>query len=251
LDAAFDEKIKRVVLDIIKQNPQLLMDAMGEGIAKKREDAVKQLGNSVIAQQDTLFKQGLQFGNKDAKKRIICFFDPLCKHCIEFQGAMIKLVRSGMDVAFSILPVGVLGEDSVLVGKVYLAVYDKSPGKALEFIEAIISNGEAVDKDAIKKALKKVNLTYEEIEAQLAEADKKLAINGVSAEKLGIPVVPAIFYIFESTVKMLQTTNAEQIANELNDSPGSIGSDKGSENAKSDNLSSDPDVSGLEKEKKN
>jgi hypothetical protein len=114
------------------------------------------------------------------------------------------------------LPVGVLGEDSITIAKVYFAVYEKSPEKALEFIEIIISNGESVDKDAIEKALKKVNLTYKEIEPLLEEADKKLSHNGVSAEKLGIPVVPAIFYIADTQVKMLQTTDSEQIANELN-----------------------------------
>jgi protein-disulfide isomerase len=216
LDASFDERVKRVVLDIIKQNPQLLMDAMGEGIAKKREDAVKQLANSILAQKESLSKQGFHFGKAGSKKQIICFFDPLCKHCIEFQKSMVQLVRSSMDVDFVMLPVGVLGEDSVTLAKVYFAVYEKSPEKALSFIEAITSNSEAVDKDAIEKALKKANLTYKEIEPLLPDADKKLANNGVSAEKFGIPVVPAIFYIFESKVTMLQTTGAEQIANVLN-----------------------------------
>jgi protein-disulfide isomerase len=216
LDATFDERVKRVVLDTVKQNPQLLMDAMGEGIAKKREDAVKQLGNSVLAQKDALVKQGLSLGKNDSKKLLICFFDPLCKHCIEFQKSAAQLVRGSTDVSIVLIPVGVLGEDSVTLAKVYIAVYEKSPEKALSFIEAITAHGEALDKDAIEQALKKVNLTYKEIESLLPEADKKLASNGVVAEKLGIPVVPAIFYIFESKVRMLQTTSAEQIINELN-----------------------------------
>ncbi|MDR1288796.1 MAG: thioredoxin domain-containing protein [Holosporales bacterium] len=222
MDAALDEKIKRGVLDVIKQNPQLLMDAMGEGIAKKREDAVKQLGNSVLAQKDAIVKQSFLVGNRESKNLIICFFDPLCKHCIEFQKSVVKLVQAKKDVLFALLPVGVLGDDSVVLAKVIASVYEKSPEKLLSFIEAVTSNGESVDKDAIEKSLKVINLTSKDIESLSADALKKIAENGVLAEKLGIPVVPSIFLIQGSNVKMIQNTAVEPLSDAITSGPDSV-----------------------------
>jgi protein-disulfide isomerase len=214
-DPTFDEKVKRIILDVIKQNPQMLMDAMGEGIAKKREDAVKQLEKDVLDQKTSLLAQSLRFGNSGSDKMVLCFFDPLCKHCIEFQKSMIKIVKSGKNVSFGILPVAVLGDDSVLLAKVYISVYERSVEKAIGFIEAITEYGDSVDKDAIEKALKTVGLSFKEIENALKEADKKLGANGVMAEKMKVPIVPAIFYINGANSRMIQTTSAEQLDREL------------------------------------
>ena len=203
----FDEKVKNIVLDVVKQNPQMLMDAMGEGIAKKREETVKQLANEVYKQKDEIAKQSIKFGKADSKSSVICFFDPLCKHCIAFQRSMLNVVKAKKDICFKMLPVAVLGEDSVTLAKVYLAVYDKSPEKAINFIEKITEEGSSMDKEAIEKALKAAGLSSKEIESTLTEADKKLAANGSIAEKLRIPVVPAIFLIKGSNVMMSQDTS--------------------------------------------
>ena len=209
--STFDEKIKGIMVDVIKQNPQLLMDAMGEGMAKKREDTIKQISTDVAAQKAEIIKQSLKFGKTDSKNSIICFFDPLCKHCIEFQKSMVKLIKAKKDVGFNMLPVAVLGEDSVTLAKVYFAVYEKSPEKAIEFIEKITAEESNMDKASIEKALKAAGLSYKEIEGMLADSDKKLSANGAIAEKLRIPVVPAIFVTKGSEVNMIQATSVDQL----------------------------------------
>ncbi|MDR3030983.1 MAG: thioredoxin domain-containing protein [Holosporales bacterium] len=211
VSSTFDEKVKSIVVDLVKQNPQLLMDAMGEGIAKKREDAMKQLHADVLAQKDELEKQSLKFGKSDSKTSVICFFDPLCKHCIEFQKTMSKLIKAKKDVRFNLLPVAVLGEDSIVLAKTYFAVYEKSPDKAATFIDKITEDGSAMDKPAIEKALKSAGLESKEIEGMLEAADKKLAASGAMAEKLRVPVVPAIFIINGSNVNMIQGTGIDDI----------------------------------------
>jgi protein-disulfide isomerase len=209
--STFDEKVKGILIDLIKQNPQLLMDAMGEGMAKKREDTIKQLGNDVVAKKEEIYKQCLAFGKADSKNSIVCFFDPLCKHCIEFLRTMIKLLKENKDVSFMTIPVAVLGEDSVLLAKTYIAVYGKSPEKAIVFVEKITKEGSTMDKSAIEKALKESGLDPKEIEKTLDVADKKLSSNGVMAESLKIPVVPAIFVIQGTNVNMVQATGIDDI----------------------------------------
>ncbi|MDR1233980.1 MAG: hypothetical protein LBJ92_02440 [Holosporales bacterium] len=210
-DSIFEERVRNVVIDIVKQNPQLLMDAMGEGIAKKREDSLKQLSVDTFAKRDELDKLSMKFGKLDSKNVILCFFDPLCKHCIAFQKSMLALIQSGADICFKLLPVSVLGEDSVTVAKVYFAVYSRSSEKAKAFIEAITADDGTMDKDGIEKALKAVGISLKDIEGLMTEADAKLIANGRAAESLKIPVVPAIFYIHGLEIKMIQSTNVDQI----------------------------------------
>ena len=209
--STLDEKVKSAVVDLVKQNPQMIMDAMGEGLAKKREDSIKQLGADVFVQKDEIAKQSLKFGKADAKSSVICFFDPLCKHCIEFQKTMLKLMEAGKDVNFHMMPVAVLGEDSVVLAKTYLSVYEKGVDKASKFIAKITADGSAMDKAAIEKALKSIGLDPKEIESMLEEADKKLAANGILAEKLKIPFVPAIFVLNGQNIDIVQATGVDDI----------------------------------------
>jgi protein-disulfide isomerase len=209
-DTTLDERVRSTVIDVIKQNPQMLMDAVGEGIARQRVEAAKQLSNDVLAQKAELMKQGIRLGKIDSKVLIICFFDPLCKHCVDFQKSVMKLIEAKKDVEFVLLPVAVLGDDSALFCRVYYALHEKAPDKILKFVKAVVE-AETMDKKAIEDALKKVGLESKDIEANLQNGSKKLEENGTLAERLKIPVVPAIFVLKGNDVQMLQATGVEQV----------------------------------------
>ena len=209
--STLDEKVKGIMIDTVKQDPQLLMDAMGEGIAKKREAAIGELTNGILDKSSDITKQSMKFGELSSKTNVVCFFDPLCKHCIDFQKSMSKIVKAKKDVCFKMIPAAVLGDDSVTLAKVYIAVYDKSPEKALTFIEKITSSEGDINKSEIEKALKTAGLDPKEIEGMMTDADKKLIANGKLAETLKIPVVPAIFVVKGKEVNILQSTGIDQL----------------------------------------
>jgi hypothetical protein len=124
---------------------------------------------------------------------------------------MIKIVKAKKDVSFRLLPVAVLGDDSVTLAKVYLAIYDESSEKAIEFIEKITATESEIDKATIEKALKGIGLDPKKIQEKMPDVDKKLAANGAIAEKLKIPVVPAIFSVNGSDSTMIQVTGVDQL----------------------------------------
>ncbi len=210
-DSTLDERVKSIVLDFIKQDPQCITDAIGEGFAKKRDKELDDLSKNVASKYTEIRKQAIMFGKPDSKNIFVCFFDPLCKHCIDFQKTMIKLIKAKKDATFKLLPVGVLGEDSIKLAKYYLAVYAKNPEKALAFIEKIVTS-EKADQKAIDSALKDINITADDIKDLLTEGDKQLVSNGMLAEKLKIPVVPATFFMKDGQeAKMVQATGVDQI----------------------------------------
>ena len=209
--STFDEKVRGIIVDTVKQNPQLVMNAMGEGIAKQREDELKQIEQNVADKSADITKLAMKFGKLDAKASVICFVDPLEKACIEIQKQMLNLVKAKKDLCFKLLPVAVLGNDSVTLAKVYLAVYEKSAEKATKFIEHVTSSKGDMDKKAIETALKAAGLDNKEIEGMMDDCDKKLAENGKLAESIKLPLVPAIFTLKDGKATMLRLSSAEQL----------------------------------------
>ena len=215
--STFDERIKNIMIDAVKQNPQLLMDAMGEGMAKQREEALKQVEIAVGEKTAEISKLASKLGELESKTSVICFIDPLEKSCVELQRSMIKLIKAKKDVCFKILPVAVLGDDSVTLAKVYLAAYEKGIEQAVKFIDSITSTKGEIDKKAIDNALKSAGLNSKEIEGMLDESDKKLIENGKMADSLKIPVVPAIFLTNGDKTTMLKLTSAEQLESAIDE----------------------------------
>ena len=125
---------------------------------------------------------------------------------------MLKLIKAKSDVCFKLLPVAVLGDDSVTLAKVYFAAYEKGAEKAIQFIENIISGKTEMDKKAIENALKSSGLNNKEIEGMLSDCEKKLIENGRLAESLKLPVVPALFIIKDGKATMLKISSADQFS---------------------------------------
>lgn len=221
-DKTGDEKIKETVISVIKSDPQMIMDAMGEGIAKKREDAIKQLTKDIAANKEALSKMSITFGDKTAKSVFIAFIDPMCKHCIEFQKDVTKALKAKKNTCFHLLPVAIIGEDSVAMAKVYYAVYEKSPEKALSFVEYVVNSTDAMDKDGIEKALKSVGLSSKEIESLLPEGNKKIIANGKKAEELKIPFIPAVFSVIGNEAEIVKSPNLDSILRTADGGPTNI-----------------------------
>lgn len=211
-----DDKIKAVALQAVRENPKVIVDAMGEGINQKRVETIQQISEGIIQNKDEISRMSLKFGPKDAKSKIVCFFDPLCPHCIEFQKSMIKLLEAKKSVEFQMMPVVIVGEDSVLIARLYTLIYKKSPEKALEFIGKI-TNEKTVDQKTIEKAVKSIGLDYKELEASSTDADKVLLEVGQLANKLNIPVVPAAFIVKGSKAEPLQSFLIEDLAAVIDD----------------------------------
>ena len=210
-NATFDEKVRGIIVDTVKQNPQLVMNAMGEGIAKQREDELKKIEQAVSDKSADITKLAMKFGKLESKASVICFIDPLEKACVEIQKQMLNMVKAKKDLCFKVLPVAVLGNDSVTLAKVYLAVYEKSAEKAIKFIEHVTSSKGDMDKKAIEASLKAAGLDNKEIEGMMDDCDKKLAENGQLADSMKLPLVPAIFTLKDGKATMLRLASAEQL----------------------------------------
>jgi protein-disulfide isomerase len=189
-----EEPLKALVLQTIKENPNVVVDVLGDGIAKKREETIMQLGNGLAQRKAEVSQLAITFGNKNAKNVVACFFDPLCPHCIEFLKNMQKVLDSGKDVCFWLLPVVIVGEDSILMARLFIRTYGKDPAKALRFLGSILDE-KVVNQESIERALKKTGFDAEEMKSNATDSDKRLLAIGELANQLKVPVVPAAYYL--------------------------------------------------------
>jgi protein-disulfide isomerase len=210
-----DEQIREAVLEAIRANPQIVVDAMGEGMALRRDEEFKKLAERINASKAEVDKMCMVFGKAASKNVVTCILDPLCKHCIEFLKSMIKMATAGHDVCFKVMPVAVLGADSVTVAKIYIACYEKNPVGTLKVIDAVVNCKKELNKDVITQILKETGFNPAEIESMMDSSDAKIARNGEFAERAGIPLVPAIIVSTPNGVKFVQATDIEQLTQEI------------------------------------
>ncbi|MDR1333383.1 MAG: thioredoxin domain-containing protein [Holosporales bacterium] len=215
--ALSNEQVRNAVMEAIRANPQVIVDAMGEGMALKRDEEFKKLTVELKKRMAEVDKKSMIFGDRASKKSVVCILDPLCKHCVDFQRSMIKILNSNKDICFKIMPVAVLGADSVMIARVYVACYKKNPAGALKVIDAIVNYKGEINKEVLEQILKKAGFTMKEIEELMEAADRDIAANGVFAEGLGIPMVPAIFVAnVNGDIVMLQATDIEAVMQAAN-----------------------------------
>ncbi|MDR2459060.1 MAG: hypothetical protein LBD43_03135 [Holosporales bacterium] len=210
-----DEQICNAVLEAIKANPQVIVDAMGEGMAIRRDEEFKKLAEKIEENKAEINKICMMFGKAVSKNVVTCILDPLCKHCVEFLKSMVKMSMAGHDVCFKLVPVAVLGADSVTIAKVYISCYEKNPVGTLKVIDAVVNCKKELSKDIIMQILKDAGFNPAEIESTMNIADTKVARNGELAERIGIPLVPAISISTPNGVKFVQAISVEQITQEI------------------------------------
>ncbi len=193
-----EDKIKTEVKEVIMKNPQLVLDAISNGLVNKRDNLMEQSAINVENSKNDIIKSSIQIGDTNAKFVSICFFDPAGEPCREAQKVIADILKTNKKMRFYLLPVAILGENSEKLAMVYYQLQaldkdkskksDKTSNKLGEFLQEIVKEGATVDRvlDIIKvnkHELKK----YEDI------AKTNVAKNTELLEKLKISSLPAIF----------------------------------------------------------
>ncbi len=198
-DAQVEESVKR----IFQKNPQSLLDVLNNAVSMKNKEATNQMCNDIFTNRESIKKQAIVLGNKNAEKYIIAFNDPLCPHCRTFQREIVKRIEKDGDLCVYILPVAAISEDSITIAQLYYAVNEKKPNQINKFLKDVADMRD-INNNGIVALLKGVGLTQSDISSIVNSCRECVSQNGMLAEKLGIPVVPAIFIVGQTSANMMQ-----------------------------------------------
>ena len=131
-------------------------------------------------------------GPKDAKIRVVEFFDFNCGHCKATAPIVSAVAKNNPDVKFVFNPLYFMSEHSPYAAKVAMAAHKK--GKFIEVYDGIMTLPN-MNKETINQILKDEGLDVEEINKMIEEKDIRRGSQDIDAlsQVLGINGVPMFF----------------------------------------------------------
>jgi hypothetical protein len=205
------EEIKRIANDVVKNmladEPELFVKAIDLAMHKQQQQAAQKIEERATEEQDTLLKAPIVIGNKEAKVKLVVFFDPLEPISQKFRDEVVNpTVKERNDVGFFCIPVSVLsstgagsqdGPVSLVASKAIIAACEQSPAKAIALWEKMPPGDQKeVTQTSINKYAKEVGLAVDQLEKDMKDSHEKLIENGKLALKIGVPAqLPVVFIL--------------------------------------------------------
>ncbi|WP_342069946.1 DsbA family protein [Yoonia algicola] len=188
-----DEDIKALALEAIRENPQIIMEAIAL-LEEQRSEA------QAVAQADTLLRQRAFLeadpnapfvGNPDAGTVIVEFFDYNCPYCKRAAADVKALIAADDDVRVVYREWPILGEGSVLASRAALAA--RNQGKYEEMHWGLMEMRGRAEEASILALARSIGLDVEQlrVDMQSDEVNSHIAASDQLAQNLGFTGTPA------------------------------------------------------------
>ncbi len=167
--------VEEVVAKWIEQNPRAIIASVENMQKKAMEERINNAKKNIPAKKAELFE------NKDSSEHapqgydvsIVEFYDYNCGYCKKAQATVEALIKQDPKIRVIFKEFPILGEASVEVSRVSIAVNLTSPSSFLKFHDALMKSNERNKAGALKIA-KSVGLDVKKIEIALSSQKDKI-----------------------------------------------------------------------------
>lgn len=195
IDASDRPEIEKIIREYLLNNPQILGEMQAAFEANQKVAQAELQKKALSERADLIFSSPLQveIGNKDAKYKIVEFYDYNCPFCQRALGDMEKILDANPDVKFVIKEWPVLGEKSYQAHVVSIAFAKLMPNEYPEFHKQLLNmRGSKGENEAIQLAL----MLGADESALRTEMSKPYVLetmreNNMLADSLGITGTPS------------------------------------------------------------
>jgi protein-disulfide isomerase len=199
------EDVEKVVEKWIEANPEAIIKSVAEMQKKSMEKQTIDAQKNISEKKAELFedKSSPVYNSKDYDVSIVEFFDYNCGYCKGAQKTVEKLLKEDKKIRFIYKEFPILGNASVELSKVALAVNMTSPSSYPKFHDALMKSSAKNTEDAIKVAVeigvnkdqlkKTLDSNKTEIDAVIAsnhELGGAIGINGTPGFIIGEELIP-------------------------------------------------------------
>ena len=207
-----DEKIKRLAIEAILENPQVIMEAVA--ILKKRESDQAASGTKSIRLQLESDPGSPNLGNINGDVTVIEFFDYNCGYCRQAGKTIQALIASDPNIRVIFREWPVLGEGSTFAARAVLA--SAKQGKYEEFHWALMNGKVRATKAVVMKVARDLGLDIAKLEADMdSEAvNRHLEKSDILAQNLGFTGTPAFIVGDQKVPGMLSFNQISEIVAE-------------------------------------
>ncbi len=188
-----EEEIKRLALEAILENPQIVLDAVA--ILRQREaEAAAAAQRELLSEQRMLLERDPNapvVGNPEGSVTVVEFMDYNCPYCKRAAGEVAALLDGDGDIRVVYREWPILGEGSVYAARAALAA--RRQGKYPQMHERLMGLRGRVDEAAVLRVAREIGLDIEQLQAdmQAPEIDEHLETSRWLAEQLGFSGTPS------------------------------------------------------------
>tara|TARA_B110000008_G_scaffold164016_1_gene164338 strand:+ start:555 stop:1271 length:717 start_codon:yes stop_codon:yes gene_type:complete len=196
LTFAQDTDLEKKVLEIIRNNPEIIMEAIKILQAKDAKNKQEQADQNIKSNKQRLEddKNAPILGNPNGEIIIVEFFDYNCGYCRRAFKTIMNLIADNNAVKVVMRELPILGDASVFTAKASLA--SQKQQKYEEFHVALMNNRSRNTEKSVLKIAKKIGMDVDQLQLDMnssfvldhIEESQKLS------ESLGISGTPAFVF---------------------------------------------------------
>ncbi|MFT6106661.1 MAG: protein-disulfide isomerase [Rickettsiales bacterium] len=196
--------VEEVILKWVEANPEIIIDSVIKMQQKSAQDQLANAQKGISSKQDDLLndKTDPSHSPKGFDVSIVEFFDYNCGYCRKAQATVDKLLKQDKKVRVVFKEFPILGQDSIDLAKVALAVNMIDEKLYLEFHDALMKSS-VRKKDGAIKIAESLGIDTAQLlktlEDKNSNIEDKIASNKELASSIGITGTPA-FIIGDSLV---------------------------------------------------
>lgn len=191
-DQAEKDALRALILQTIRENPQILVETIQSYAAQQQADAEAATKEKVARAIKFLRSdENAGFmGNADGDVLIVEFFDYNCPYCRRATPILSDLIDENPGLRIVLREWPILGPDSELAARASLAAFKQ--GRYAAFHEALMDKPRA-NAATVRQAAEETGLDYERLlqDMNTPEVDSHLKVSQAIAERLGIKGTPA------------------------------------------------------------
>ena len=194
-DIVADDAIRALILDTIRQNPEIVVEAIRTLHAQEQKEQAKAAKKALstyhtVLEQDPSAPVG---GNPKGDVTIVEFFDYRCGYCKRVFPKVVELLADDANIRWVFKEFPILGPDSRLAARAALAVWNIAPEKYWNFHTTVMASGGAPTKNKLFAIARDSGVDETALENAMKDGaiQESLQRNLKLAQALGIGGTPA------------------------------------------------------------
>lgn len=215
-----DERVKELVLETIRENPEIIVEAMSILEARQREAQAAAVTAALEAEQETLERDPNApiAGNPEGDVTVVEFFDYNCPYCRRSVPELAGLLAGDGNIRLVLREWPILSEGSDFAARAALAA--RKQGQYQEMHEALMALQQPADESSVLRIAELLGLNVDQLKADMEspEIEEHLATSMRLAQALGVTGTPAFVIgdqLIAGYVEQAVLEAAVQVAREL------------------------------------
>lgn len=185
--------VKELVREVIRENPELVLEALNE-LERRQEEAKAAQAQAAMTTARAALERDADdpvLGSNDADVTVVEFFDYRCPYCKQVTPIISKLLKEDPKIRVVFKEYPILGPASVLAARAGVAA--NALGKYGPFHDALMAHRGAVDEENLLKIAASVGIPADKMKAEMNRPETQGKIQKVLAlgQSIGITGTPA------------------------------------------------------------